>query len=410
MKQLKTILSIRVFRFFAGCIENRKNVVLDTFSFRKNSNGHFFIFILLVFFGCSEPAKEIDDSSTLTNVKLNYAQGFTIENGSDFKVLTLKSAWKGESTLYQYVLYKNEKPTGFDDAVFIKTPIKSIVCFSLTHVAFIDKLNELNSIKALSGCDYVSNEKVLENIKNQQIKEVGNNQLINYELLVELNPEIVMTFGIDASSSTKIDKLKKLGLNVVLNSEYMENHPLGKAEWIKFVAAFYDKDSLAEVIYNDIEVKYNNLVELTKTVSNKPTVFVGMPWNGAWYLAGGKSFQAQLFTDAGADYLWKQNEETSSFVVDKEVIIEKAINADYWINLNAYNSIKEVTDVDAKLNNFKSVKEGKVYNNNKKLNTTNGNDYWESGVINPEVVLADLIKIFHPNLLEHELEYYKRLE
>lgn len=399
MKQLKTTLSIRVSRFFAGCIENR-----------KNTNRHFFIFILLAFLGCSEPAKEITDDSTLTNVKLNYATGFTIENGVDYKVLTLKSAWKGESTPYQYVLYKNEKPIGFDGAIFIKTPIKSIVCFSLTHVAFIDKLNELGSIKGLSGCDYVSNVDVLEKIKNQQIKEIGNNQLINYELLVELNPEVAMTFGIDASSSNQLEKLKKLGLNVVLNSEYMENHPLGKAEWIKFVAAFYDKDSLAEVIYNDIETKYNNLVELTKTVTNKPTVFVGMPWNGAWYLAGGKSFQAQLFADAGGEYLWKQNEETSSFVVDKEVIIEKAINADYWINLNAYNSIKEVTDVDTKLKKFKSVKEGKVYNNNKKINATTGNDYWESGVINPEVVLADLIRIFHPNLLEHELEYYKRLE
>ncbi len=369
----------------------------------------FFFTFALLFWSCSEPTKEVETSTTLTKVQLNYAEGFTIENGNDFKVLTLKNAWKGENTNYQYVLYKNEKPIGFDGAIFIKTPIKSIACFSLTHVAFIDKLNELNSIKALSGCDYVSNEKVLEKIKNQQIKEVGNNQLINYELLVELNPEVIMTFGIDASSSTKIDKLKKLGLNVVLNSEYMENHPLGKAEWIKFVAAFYDKDSLAESIYNDIETKYTQLVTLTKTVTEKPTVFVGMPWNGAWYLAGGKSFQAQLFNDAGADYLWKQNEETSSFVVDKEVIIEKAINADYWINLNAYNSIKEVTDVDTELKNFKSVKEGKVYNNNKKINTTTGNDYWESGVINPEVVLADLIKIFHPNLIEHELVYYKRL-
>lgn len=301
-----------------------------------------FFIVALLFSSCSESTKEVETSNTLTTVQLYHAQGFTIENGDGFKVLTLKNAWKGENTNYQYVLYKNEKPTGFNGATFIKTPIQSIVCFSLTHVAFIDKLNEINSIKALSGCDYVSNEKVLEKIKNQQIKEVGNNQLINYELLVELNPEIVMTFGIDASSSTKIDKLKKLGLNVVLNSEYMENHPLGKAEWIKFVAAFYDKDSLADAIYKDIETKYNQLVMLTKTVTTKPTVFVGMPWNGAWYLAGGKSFQAQLFNDAGADYLWKENQETSSFVVDKEVIIEKAINADYWTNLNAYNSIEEV--------------------------------------------------------------------
>lgn len=371
-----------------------------------------FSFSILFFVGCSTSTVEqkVDNNTVLKEVELNYAKGFSISRGNDFKVITLKNTWKGENTSYQYVLYKNEKPKGYDDATFIKVPIKSIVCFSLTHLAFIDKLGELNSIKGLSGCDYVSNETVINKIKNNEIKEIGSSQLINYELLIDLKPDLIMTFGIDETATNQLNKFKTLGLNVVLNSEYMENHPLGKAEWIKFVAAFYDKDSLAGFIYNDIESKYNNLVAVVKKTSEKPTVFVGMPWNGAWYLAGGKSFQAQLFNDAGANYLWADNNETTSFIVDKEVIIEKALNADYWINLNAFNSVDEVTNVDAKLKAFKSVKTGNMYNNNLKINTANGNDYWESGVINPHLVLADLIKIFHPNLIEHELVYYKRLE
>ena len=374
---------------------------------------HLFTFSCFVFFvGCSTSTieKTDDNHQVLKEVELNYAKGFEIQQAENYKVITLKNTWKGENTPYQYVLYKNEKPKGYDHATFIKIPIKSIVCFSLTHLAFIDKLEELNSIKALSGCDYVSNETVINKIKNNEIKEIGSSQLVNYELLIDLKPNLVMTFGIDETANNQLNKFKTLGLNVVLNSEYMENHPLGKAEWIKFVAAFYDKDSLAEVIYNDIETNYNKLIAFVKRTDEKPTVFVGMPWNGAWYLAGGKSFQAQLFNDAGANYLWADNTETTSFIVDKEVIIEKALNADYWINLNAFNSVKEVTNVDAKLKAFKSVKSGNMYNNNLKVNTANGNDYWESGVINPQVVLADLIKIFHPNLIEHELVYYKRLE
>jgi iron complex transport system substrate-binding protein len=229
-------------------------------------------------------------------------------------------------------------------------------------------------------------------------------------LLVELHPDLVMTFGIDETSKTKLNKLESLGQKVVLNSEYMENHPLGKAEWIKFVGAFYDKDSLANAIYSNIESEYQKLVELTQRIEARPSVFVGMPWNGAWYLAGGKSFQAQLFKDAGANYLWAENTETSSFVVDKEVIFEKAFDADYWINLNAFNSITEVLTVHSKFAAFKSVKNKQVFNNNLKVNKASGNDYWESGVINPHVVLADLIQIFHPNLIEHELVYYKQLE
>lgn len=372
----------------------------------------FFLLIALLFFSCgTSDEKEISKTEqTLKKVELNYAKGFEIQQAEDYKIITLKNVWKGETTPHQYILYKNTKPAGFDNATFVKIPIKTIVCFSLTHVAFIDKLDELNSILGLSGGDYVSNKKVLDKIQSGQIKEMGSEQLVNYELLVELNPDLVMTFGIDETSKTKLDKLESLGQKVVLNSEYMENHPLGKAEWIKFVGAFYDKDSLAEMIYNDIELEYQKLVKLTNSIKVKPTVFVGMPWNGAWYLAGGKSFQAQLLSDAGANYLWADNTETSSFVVDKEVIFEKAFDADFWVNLNAFNSIAEVQTVHAKFAEFKSVKKHQVYNNNLKLNATSGNDYWESGVINPQLILADLIQIFHPNLIEHELEYYKQLK
>lgn len=370
-----------------------------------------FLLSCFLFLGCNNVVdKTIDNNKILKEVKLNYAKGFSIQLGDDFKVITLKNTWKGEKTLYQYVLFKDEKPKGFNGATFIKIPIKSIVCFSLTHLAFIDKLGELNSIKGLSGCDFVSNKRVVEKIKNKEIKEVGNSQLINYELLIDLKPDLLMTFGIDETANNQLNKFKTLGLNVVLNSEYMENHPLGKAEWIKFVGAFYDKDSLADAIYNNIETEYNKLTELAKSVENKPTVFVGMPWNGAWYLAGGKSFQAQLFADAGANYLWANNQETTSFIVDKEVIIEKALNTDYWLNVNAYNSLEEVTNVDTKLKAFKSVKTSTVYNNNLKVNESTGNDYWESGVINPQLVLADLIKIFHPELISDSLVYYKRLK
>jgi len=368
--------------------------------------------IALLFFSCSnsEQKERNKTEKALKTVELNYAQGFEIQQAEDYKIITLKNVWKGETTPHQYILYKNTKPAGFDNATFVKIPIKTIVCFSLTHVAFIDKLDELNSIQGLSGGDYVSNKKVLDKIQSGQIKEMGGEQLVNYELLVELNPDLVMTFGINETSKTKLNKLENLGQKVVLNSEYMENHPLGKAEWIKFVGAFYDKDSLAEVIYNNIESEYQKLVELTKSIKAKPTVFVGMPWNGAWYLAGGKSFQAQLLSDAGASYLWADNTETSSFVVDKEVIFEKAFDADFWVNLNAFNSIAEVQTVHAKFTEFKSVKKHQVYNNNLKLNAASGNDYWESGVINPQLILADLIQIFHPNSIQHELVYYKQLK
>ena len=365
---------------------------------------------LLIFLGCNSEEIDVvlDHSSVKTTIK--YAKGFTIKQFESYRLITLNNPWKGEQSTFKYVLYSNEKPKGIDEAIFIKTPIKSIACMSLTHVAFIEKLGLENSIVALSGCDYVSSSKVKSLIAKKSIKEIGIQQNTNYEMLVEESPDFIMGYGIDASSNGQIDKLNTLGLSVVLNSEYMETTPLGKAEWIKFVAEFYNEGEKAEIIFSKVEKEYLSLLELTKLIEKKPTVFVGMPWNGVWYVPGAKSFQAQLLRDAGAQYLWLDNEEQSSLVKAKEVIIDEAYNADFWLNQNSYSSMKDILAFDEKFTGFHSIKEHQLYNNDKRTNSASGNDYWESGVISPEVVLKDLIEVFHPELLDHELYYYRNLE
>ena len=370
-----------------------------------------FMFILLA--SCqSSDQHQPENNSTEKSIfeKINYAKGFTIENRADCKVITLKDPWKGETTSYKYVLYKNEEPEGYEDAMKIKVPIRSIACMSLTHIAFIESLNRENSIVALSGCDYTNSNKIIDRIKNKQIIEIGSEQSINYELLVERQPDIIMCYGINESSGNYINKFKKLGLISVLNSEYMETHPLGKAEWIKFVAAFYDMEEQADSIFNVVEKEYLGLLKLTEKIKDRPTVFTGMPWNGTWYVPGGRSFQAQLFKDAGANYLWSDNNEKSSMVKSKEVVIDKAYNADFWLNQNSYNSVSSIIGFDGRLAGFYAIKQNNLYNNNKRLNQFSGNDYWESGTVKPQVILKDLIEIFHPEILDHRLYYYKKLE
>ena len=373
-----------------------------------------YIVFLLIIFSCQSDGNNsgvMVNSMQNFNKEIKYAKGFTIEQFEQYKVITINNTWVGNNASFKYVLYKNEKPKGIEDAIFIKTPIESIACMSLTHVAFIEKLGKENSIIALSGCNYVSSIKIINRISNGLIFEIGSEQSINYELLVEKDPSLLMGFGIDASSNTRINKMTSLGIDVVLNAEYMETHPLGKAEWIKFIAAFYELDEEASLIFNKIESDYLKLLALTQKVKNKPTVFTGMPWSGSWYVPGAKSFQVQLFNDAGAQYLWMNNNEKASLVKSKEIIINEAYNADFWLNQNSYTTTSSILKYDEKFKGFKSVKDNQLYNNDKRLNATSGNDYWESGVINPQVVLKDLIKIFHPELLvEHELCYYRKLE
>jgi iron complex transport system substrate-binding protein len=369
-----------------------------------------YLTIITLFFGCAPEKKEQDPEILADQKEIKYAEGFTIEQFDNYRLITLHNAWKGEHSKLRYVLYEDEKPKGVEHAVFIKTPIKSIACMSLTHIAFLEKLGLENTVIALSGCEYVSSPKIKTLIDAKLIQEIGVQQNINYELLVDQSPDFVMGYGIDESSSNYINKLKSLGIKVVLNAEYMETHPLGKAEWIKFIAAFYNEDDKAELLFDKLEQNYLNLVAQTITIKQKPTVFVVMPWNGAWYVSGGKSFQAQLFKDAGAKYLWDNNEEKSSLVKSTEVIIDVAIDADYWLNQDSYKSIAEMIGFVVKFNRFNAIKKHNIYNNDNRTNAFSGNDYWESGVINPDIVLKDLIEIFHPEVLEHELYYYRNLK
>ncbi len=319
------------------------------------------LFFLLVFSACRNENQTSEKNQTILTSKIKYAKEFSLSYYKDYKILTLNNAWVGGSNSYKYVLYKYMKPNEGEDAIYIKTPIKNIACMSLTHVAFIEKLNHEKSIVALSGSDFVSSPVINDKIKKGFIKEIGNTQSINYEMLIEKSPDIIMGFGIDGTSNNFINKMESLGLLIVLNAEYMETHPLGKAEWIKFIAAFYDEDEKADSIFNSIESTYLSLLELTKNIEDKPTVFTGMPWNGSWYVPGAESFQAKLFIDAGAEYLWMDNNEKSSMVKSKEIIIDKAFEAEYWLNQDSYKSIEEIIGYDKKFRNFESVKKAPAW-------------------------------------------------
>jgi iron complex transport system substrate-binding protein len=371
-----------------------------------------FFSTIIIVVSCNSDVKKNSDQWIVdrNEVILKYAKGFEIQIREGFKIITLKDAWKGEKTTYQYVLYKDIKPEGYENAIFIKIPITRIACMSVTHVALLEKLNQLNSVVALSGRDNATSIIIKENVKKGKIKEAGNFQKLNYEVLVEESPDVVMTFGVDQTSNTNINKLKELGLNVVLNAEYMELHPLGKLEWIKFMAAFYDKEKEANQIFDEIEKEYLALAGLTKNVKQKPSVFVGMPWNGVWHVAGGKSFVAKLFVDAGADYLWSDNNEKGGYSKGKEVILDEALETEFWLNLNSYESLESIASYDERFKYFSAFKQKKLFNNNKRLSGSGNNEYWETGIVNPHIILKDLIEIFHPDILDHELYYYQELE
>jgi iron complex transport system substrate-binding protein len=191
----------------------------------------------------------------------------------------------------------------------------------------------------------------------------------------------------------------------------MENHPLGRAEWIKFLAAFFNKEAEAERVFQDIVSKYNLLAEKVKSVPYRPTVFCNAPIRGSWHVPGGGGYVAKFIQDAGGKYLWDDDKSTGVMTVATEAVIERARDADFWIGvIMPVKSMEELRSIDERFSIVNAFKKGNVFNNDAKVNSAGGNDFWETGVARPDLVLADFIKILHPDLLpDHQLIWYRRL-
>jgi iron complex transport system substrate-binding protein len=344
------------------------------------------------------------------NYPVSYAKGFSITETTGLKHIQVFSPWKGRSDTLHYYLGK-EAPDELTNATFISTPIRSVVCLSTTHVAFMSALGLADRLSGISSSEWINDTAVQRRIASGAIKDVGRDQHLNYELLVALNPDVVFAFGVNAASMQYLKKLENLGIQAVVVSEYMENHPLGKAEWLLFFSAFFDMEEEATKRFQETALTYEKTAKLAANVVNRPRVFTGLPWKGDWFVPGGKSFQSVLFKDAGANYLWSADPATSGTVVDIEVVFERALDAEYWFNVNDLGRLEEIKAADKRYVHFKAFKENNVYNNNRRKNANNGNDYWESGVVNPDLVLKDLVEIFHPGTQgQHSLFYYQQLK
>ena len=375
------------------------------------------VFALLVFglISCNPGAKKTclnNNRSTL--LPIFYAKGFKIENFSNYKKLWVLSPWqKSQGVNFEYYLVPQNKdiPQELKSKQIIRTPVKRVICLSTSHIGFLRALNVLNSLKGLSGAQYVSDTSAQQAIKKKLILDVGYDQGLNYETILGLKPDLIMAYGVGGEITGIINKLRDLKLNVILNSEYLEESPLAKTEWIKFVGALYDKEKEASEYFNNIEKKYLSIKDKVANVKFKPLVLTGLPFKDAWWMAGGRSYLAQLISDAGAEFIWKDSQSKEAFVVSVEDVIMRSAKADYWINCGNVNSIEELLSTDSRFTSFPQVNKNTIYNNNLALSNGGGNDYWERGVVRPDLILSDLVKIFHPECdSDKTFNFYKRIK
>ena len=341
-----------------------------------------------------------------------YAKGFSIQNYDGYSVVILKNPWPKATKTYTYILKEKNGtvPDSLKQNLIIPVPIKTIVVTSTTHIPSLELLDEVNTLIGFPHCDYISSEKVRARIDAGNIKELGNNQDLNTEVLLDMQPDVIIGYGIDNKNPT-LDNLQKSGLKVMLNGDWNEENALGKAEWIKFFGGLYGKQKQATALFTKIEKDFLKTIRMAKMAKTKPTILAGDMFEDRWYLPRGTSWGSLLLKQANGNYLWQETSGTGSLSLSFETVFEKAKSADVWITSGQFSSLNEMTNSNPHYAEFNAFKNKNVYSFSGKKGKTGGILYYELAPNRPDLVLKDLVKILHPELLpSYEPFFFDKLK
>jgi len=359
----------------------------------------------------NKTAEKPETTQSATNA-IKYAKGLQLYKYKDFTIVKVTQPWPGAKESFTYVMQQKgtQLPDSLRQYTVINVAVKSIVVTSTTHIPSLEMLGVENTLVGFPDTKLVSSEKTRALIDAGKVKEAGQNESLNTEIIIDLAPDAVVAFGINSTNKT-LESLQQAGLKVLYNSDWTEQSPLGKAEWIKFFGALYGLDEKADALFTKIENDYASAKALLQNIKTKPTIVAGAMLNDQWYLPQGGSWAALFMKDAGGNYLWAGSEGTGSLSLSFETVFEKAQNADVWIGPSQYKSLAEMEKANPHYAEFKSFKNKQVYSFSTKTGKTGGLIYYELANNHPHLVLRDLIAILHPELMPgHELKFFERLK
>ena len=315
--------------------------------------------------------------------------------------------WPNATASFTYILKEKNAiiPDSLKQYAVVNVPIKSIVVTSTTHIPSLEMLNEETTLVGFPNLNYISSPKTRTLIDQKKVIDVGNNNALNIEKIIELQPQIIVGYGIDNNNSS-LDNLQKIGIKVVLNGDCNEQTPLGKAEWIKFFGALFKKQQLANKLFKNIVGEYQKTEQIAKKANTNPTVLAGDMFQDKWYLPKGTSWGSVLISQANANYLWKKTKGTGSMSLSFETVLEKAQKADFWITSGQFSSLNQMLESNPNYAQFSAFKNKNVFSFASKKGKTGGVLYYELAPNRPEIVLKDLVKILHPELLPGYQPYF----
>lgn len=346
-------------------------------------------------------------SDSISKISPKYAKGFQVKYLDDMVLLDINDPENREAERFHFALtdkdFSGNVPEGYTR---LNIPVETAICMTSLQLSNFLKLEIPEKVVGITSTRHLHNEKMNRQLKDGKTHKIGIEGNFDNEVIMALNPDVIF---ISPFKRGGYDAIRNVDIPMIPHLGYKELTPLGQAEWIKVIGLLTGNTEKANKEFSAMEKRYNDLKAMVDTVSSRPTVFSGEMRGGNWYAVGGKSFLAQLFHDAGGDYFLKDNEESGGVTLDYETVYTNAANADYWRIVNSfdgdfdYNVLKEqdnrYTDFDA------WKKHGVIYCNMKEV------PFYEKMPIEPEVILADFIHVFHPEILpNHKPVYYHLLK
>ena len=345
-----------------------------------------------------------------------YAKGFSVERDTTTgeKLLCIRNPWQGASDIVFY--------TEIDSL----SPPKRIVAMSSSHAAMLDAIGCSDRIVGLSGCRFIYNSDLCKKIAEGKIAEIGYDSAFDFEKIRSLNADIVLLYGVAGEAKSITDKLDELRIPYIYIGDYLEDDPLGKAEWVVALASLCGVESEGIAFFEGVESRYNALREQKYCSAYKPRVMLNLPYRDTWFMPPHNSYMVRLIEDAGGEYILKTKDErrktkednlstlnsqlsTKSKPISLEEALVLAMKADFWINLGQMASKEEVCAAAPRFAKVDAVKFNRLYNNTKRTNESRGSDFWESGAVRPDLILEDLINILHYEAPTEKLYYYTKL-
>nr|WP_294780361.1 ABC transporter substrate-binding protein [uncultured Flavobacterium sp.] len=370
-----------------------------------------FTAVFFILIGCKKNEKVETVKVENAQNSIEYASGLSIVKYDDYSVVTVSNPWPNADKNFKYILKEKDAkvPDSLQTYTTIQVPLESVVVTSTTNIPFLEMLEVENKLVGFPHTDYISSEKTRALIDKGSVKNVGQNEKLNIEQLIELAPNLIVTFGVD-NNNPMLDNLKKSGLKVLIQGDWMEQSPLGKAEWIKLYGALFGKEDKAKELFDKIVESYNQALKLVKDKPATSKVLYGSMYEDVWYVAKGNSWVAQFMKDAEATYLWADLKGSGSEGLSFEKVLDKAKTANIWIASGSFKSLDELQKANPHYGEFDAFKNKMVYNFEGKLGATGGTVYYELAPSRPDLVLKDYIKIFHPDLLSsYEFTFASKL-